>query len=531
MSFGQLPTGLYNQPLGAGSSAVLYMFSPRSISNQAKRPFHYKFGFDFANAAVDAILPMRQGMNASKINAMLQSPTYMGSILPTSMPAFNVDMRQMSENWTFMFLVTNDRTTDSGAIAHAATDNLHIYYGYFPREPVNPLQHGRRTYNPNAIMVVTHKSVINKVTTIGGYGANTTLDNMGDIDIVPSKEMALLSTTPTMLIRPEDLHHDTNFTEGAPIVMTGDTSLLGNLGSNPAVSSSLSVPKHNVGTILRACATAHSAQNAEFESGQRIGDYYRETYNGLVGDALQDTVGHRTLGIGLKLNTMLTLEHIMQRYHPVWHVLELQRQQQYDPIDQTVATNRNVFASMLAAVVPALMAEVLLVDFSFAYNSHAETLGMSPWQILRYATTSPLGEAEAQRKVSAMMHRLSYEIFPIIKKQAGDFDLTMDAAVGSISRITLNFMANASQTPEVFEIPTILGGMNSPMIGTPSDARSNGAELSSLITMLAEGDQHQIPLTGFDQQQLNRALIGHNSSQPLSGELIPPPSGMERFKI
>jgi hypothetical protein len=524
--------GIHNTAISNAPTAMLWIFSPRSYSIQAKRPLTYSFNPAFGHKAEEAVAKKTTQGQSSLLTTITQNPEFLSAIQPTFMPDHIIDTRPLSMNWTFMLITNNDKTDATGTL-RSMSDNQHLYYGYFVDEPVNPSHHmGKVTPNPNAQLIITHKTQINRLTHVGAYGQQNNLTMMADIDIIHPQLTAMISTRTdgtaalTGLMRPEELYASTAAGPvGDLVVMYDEKSQLHNMGGPTSINSALSVPRHNIKKILDGVAdTQQSLINSAFE-GHAISSMNRETFDFLLEQNLQD--GGRLFDQGLPVQHVIIMGYVLDRYRPAVNVIEQDRHPHYDPIDQTTGSHRNVFSSMLATVVPAIMAEMLLADVTFSYNSHA---GGDPILsgIPAAMTELPMNELEA--RVRGFLHRMRMEIFPILTMTHGDFNLTMHCTCGGVTHINLNFFSDSTASREIFEVPTILGGFNTPLIGTADAFDHNARELALLISHLSDTDR-DLPLSQYENHQLDRGLLTYDTQtmRPLSQE--PPNPSLRKWQV
>ena len=498
----------FNNLVGESSvpSAVLWIFSPRFLSPQAKRPLIYNFNQSFVNAADTAVSYASQH-DPLKLKSLISTPECLTSMYASATPEYMIDMRQLSSSWTFMLVTTNDKAGPGGSSLRTMSDNQILYYGYFVDEPINPLQHmGRLTYNPNAMIMITHKTIINKNTIYGGY-ERTKLHTMADVDIIHPHVMGPLTSQGVSLLRPEDLYQAT--TDGSDmIVMHPETSLLERQEDPVGITSQLSVPRNNIEKILLSVTEARGTINADIAGGgSNVLTLGRDSYRGLVEQNLQDN-SRLSVDVGLPINRVITLSVLISRYNPRIESIKLDYNPRYTPADQTTTSPRNAFSSMLTSIMPAIMSEFLLIDFGFHYNSHTGELKLYD----TVAPVCPMSQDALRFQINGFITRLKTDVFPILKMGHGDFALNMQCSCGGMSYINLNFLAD-SMTKDVFDVPTILGGINSPLIGTSQAFSHNAKELGLLIGSLVETDRDLTPNLGYyDNNRFANLLIEYDKN-------------------
>ena len=513
--------GVQNTLVGSTASAILWIIAPRLYSAQAKRPMIYNFGAEFVGRAEDAVSRMAENNGRLKVDILTSSPALMcQTMTPSSEPSHVLDMRHLSTMWTFMLVVNNDKV-GPGGIVRAMSDCQHLYYGMFLEEPFNPNNHmGRQTFNPNAVLLITHKTLINKNTTIGAYGNDQRVDIMADFDVVHPTMINTISMNDTgmALLRPEDLYQSTT-DDRDMTVMYNSSSLLEHQGDPLPINSTFSVPRHNVYKVLSGVADARGMMEAETAAG-RVLHFNQDSYRTLVDENIRDTVRQHDI-TGLRTNTPITLGSLISRYNPKCEIVQQDAMPHYNPIDQSVISGRNIFATMLTSVVPAMMSEFALADISFRYDSYNNVFelneGSSP------ASLTPMSQADLMQRVRGFIFRMTHEILPIPKLNHGDYVLFMSCTCCGVTHINLNFLDSTIKTADVFEVPTVLGGFNSSMIGNSTVFHNNARELTTLINSLVNNDTDRAPLGQFDHASLERSLKSYDQTliQPFGSSSQP----------
>lgn len=493
--------------IGGTPSAVLHLFSPRLFSDQGKRPIAYQFNAHFTDQAIDAVYHRATTNSGSRIDTLVANPNFMGAMIPQAMPDHLIRMEQLSFFWTFMLIINNDKM-GLGGLVRSVADNMQLVYGYFLEEPINPVHHlGHLTINPNAQMIITHKTMVNRHSSVGAYGTHQRLDTMYDIDVVPTQPLAALANMPLAAMRPEDLYNKISLGGGGEFTIMHDESQLMHVMNQPLeMYSKLAVPKQNIKKILDASADALASINASVFEGSALQSLQADAYDDLIRQNLSD--GARGIETGLSVHRLYTLGTIMEKYNPKINPVNLPYHQPYDIQNQAEGSAKNVFASMLATVLPAMMADFVLARICFRYNSHANAL-----EIQGVDPITAMSEEELRKRVNAFIFRMQSELFPIMVQAHGDFDLQINCDCCNVTHINLNFLSDSFKSPEIFEVPTLLGGFNNPLIGSANIIQHNTTELGSFLNTVNE-DSRDVPLSQYDRQSYNRSLDNYDQKLP-----------------
>jgi hypothetical protein len=340
---------------------------------------------------------------------------------------------------------------------------------------------------------------------------------MSDTDILYPSIMGGLIQSPVSLLLPEKLYQSTS--DGADTyVMLSESNLIEQQGDPLQISSSLSVPRHNMNKILSSVAEARGSMNAAMAAGEHgLLDLRDGAMRSMIETSLQDNCNLQVTG--LEPNRSFTLGSIMHRYNPRIEVAQQDLTPRYDPIDQSVVNARNIFSSMLTTVVPAMMVDFKLIEIAFYYDSHHNFLRL--FEEPSPATIVPMSDEARKYQVNGFIHRLTTEVLPILKMNHGDFRLKMNCSSGGVTHINLNFLDDTTSTNEVFEVPTIFGGLNTSLVGAAAVFEHNAREIQGLISSLTENHEDlQPPLGIYNDERLSQNLLAYDQTVPPSSSNI-----------
>ena len=502
-----------------GHKAVLYIFSPRPFSPQVRRSLMYKFHDRFVNAASDML--HRGGPSPSKIRSLLADPSTYDVAMPCDVDNGITRMDYLGDNWTFL-LIVNGETPRRPMMAAgfedvkpasyftetSMQDNRAVYYGYCMDEPVNQvtMSRGSPTVNPNARLIITHKTFVHQHT---GWGPNGILtprfDVVSNTDVIDPGILALISTrdlhklTPDQLMRTSEASVDP-FTHERMV-----TSLIGDLDKiNPhqpafGIPANLSEPRENLKQLMNGIAHANETAFAV----SRIGPMSEANLNpdlGILGnqdfytEALVDRFTNMLPGseMGLRENEIINMDLIMRRYNPEIQPYIINRATQWDVMDQTIRSPANLFSAMVMQAAPVLLTSAGLAEVSLSYDSYYDAEIV--YSVGHVASVAEVEKADALR---AFLHMLKMNLFHIIKAARGDFQIQLSLQNSGMSHCTLNFRCDNEINTVPFEVPTIAGGLNSNLLGSVDLAAHNGEALAMFTDVLA-GKEPQPPVADFD---------------------------------
>ena len=503
--------GISGGTLTRASSAVLWIMPPRFYSNQFKRPALYNFTQGFIEQADEAVAKWSQQTNPTGIRSMAANPMWLQGIYPST-KGHLIKTARLSGIWTFMMVVNNDNTSFGGT-QRTTGENQTLYFGHFIGEPMNTVSHGRTTYNDAALMTFTHKTLVNRTRPVGTHGVYPQFQPMADVDIVNRNLVGALTAQNEhfSLLRPEDLYVATS-DDYNPVIMRCESSLLEKNGDPIPLETNLAIPRNNIEKVLFAVAKARGDLANDSLSGRRsnlvIG---RDAYRDQVEQNLRSN--NHLVDMGLQVHKSYTLGDIMQIYNPsIPEPPPQDYQPRYTPLDQTVTSARTIFSSMMTSVVPAIMAEFMILEIAFDYDSYTGQFKL--FDETPFAMVIDMPEMMKRKYVEGFIYKLVNEVLPGPVANHGHFVLQMQCSCGGVSHININFLDDYTRTSEVFEVPTILGGLNSPLVGNDEAFRHNAGQLGGLINSLVEQPRDfPPPLGNFDEVTFGRSLISYDGHE------------------
>jgi hypothetical protein len=470
----------HNTTLTDKPSATLWFFSPRHFTTQAKRPLVYQFNTHFVEAARDALKTMIRDYNRKPLEALLQDSTPCAAMLP-GYPDHSLNMRDISELWTFRLSIDHDNRDIRGISRHSINNGRDIYYGYIVDEPVGLTTPGSvGVVNPRAQLYITHKTVINCLTIpptlFSGHQPREHFVAIEDLDVIHPRTLSMMSPEPIFLMRPVDLFQSRNSNPDGFLI---PLSLQKAEKEPVAISAMLNIPHQHIIKILHAIGDANaSLSSCTLDTVDATGDLFDE----LVDMNLTEVT--RVYGYPeIPLHYSIDVGDVMARYRVTVNVSKQKTQPDCDRIDQSLPTARNVEASLLATVIPAMMTKNLIASLHFNYVSETDV-----FRVTHLSTLIVLPDDTTQMYLDQFFKQLKTTTLPMLKNTYGDFHLSVLCTPTGITTIDLNFLCDDSTktASAYFEVPTILGGCNSPLIGTADAFAHNARELAALVAALTQ---------------------------------------------
>jgi len=488
--------------------AMLYLFSPKEITDVARRPYLYRFQPEFVDEVNDLVSKAQNGLGYDLgSNFIRGSDAARTAILPT-MVGQRVTLSRFSNSYTFVLIVT--RVT-GGNILAASLVSKQIFSGYIEDTPYAL----SGAPNMQARFRVTHKTILNSSTTYDNQGPQTYHSVENDIDYIPIQESEALTestdTNPLADMRPdriigsapEPVYDQYGFVSAedqpmAPPILQ-DNLRPSSMTDTITVSTLANDPTEHLaaitGSLVESVATAHANKQAGFD-GLAPSTIARDgAYRSNFKCALSSISVNNTPFIDdIEVGRIFTFGELISTYPNLKDSrfivgFDTPYQLGFDVADSVANTDRNVISSILADTLPPAcinckFAKVVLHYRSWETPMETRRRGFSG--MLHIEEAIPLfsmNETEYGEAFNQLFVKLHRDIFPIILAQdRGHFAVNADIDAGRACRIDVTLMDfNAStQDKGIVNITSSMGGYYSPMIGSFDDGLNNQYELSRL---------------------------------------------------
>ena len=500
---GTIPTlpsdsGKIVQMMGNGSSsAYLFLFSPREMTAQYRRPYDYKFNDKFGGDLSDLITRNMSGVSSLVDDFMLNSADARTSVLPTA-TAIPLSSAPFNQCWTFLLVVDNDELVTP--FGFSKTHPSRIYYmGWCIDEPVTRKNLSQEYVpNPSAIFQTAHHTVL---CSRGNFGPDTgyvATDVMSDYDYAPTSVV-------TQMHHADQTPYDLNPSKVANEIVTSSLGMDEYANVSPSISvcanplmtqatplqvdTSLNDPTRHLGNIVRALSDT-VMYTGRTSSTDEIPDEY-------AGSSLATSQFASMLGSGTPMmiskvdpEKPFSFSELMEEYpNLIYQVILMPNQIGFDATDVGAPTANNVFASMIHNAMPSILAQYGFIEATFRYNSFARPAGTpifiqnianpGVFEVMNLASFYPCPQNELMAKWNMCSMYLQHTLFPIIKNSVGDFDLMVNCSVGGSTIVQLNLL-DYQNRPGFAECNNLLGGLNTPTVGLHNDLLNNAVQLHNL---------------------------------------------------
>lgn len=499
---GTIPTlpsdsGKIVQMMNSGSSAYLFLFSPREMTAQYRRPYDYKFTDKFRGDLSDLITKNMSGTSSVVDDFMLNSSDARTAILPTA-SAIPLSSSSLSQCWTFLLVVDNDDIVTPFGLTKSLPSRTY-YMGWCIGEPATR-KNLSQSYvpNPGAIFQTAHHTVLFLRKTFSPDDGYVVTDVMSDHDYAPTSVI-------TQMHRAEHVPYDLNPRKVAEEIVTEPMGFeLGVNASAPIdvcanplmtqaaplqVDTSLNDPTRHLGNLVRALSDTviYTGKN---ESTGELPDVFAGSNIATSQFASMLGSGSPTMISKLNPEMPFSFSELMEGYpNLIYQVILMPNQIGFDAADVGAPTANNVFASMIHNAMPSILAQYGLIEVVFRYNSFARPAGTpifiqnidnpGVFQVMGLASFYPCSQNELMAKWNVCSVYMLHTLFPIIKSSVGDFDLMVNCSVGGSTIVQLNLL-DYQNRPGFVECNNLLGGLNTPTVGLHNDLLNNAVQLHNL---------------------------------------------------
>lgn len=499
--------------MAGNQDAVLYVNRP--FSNQfrdvAIRPFGYRFDDNFLGEVqeLNQLAKTGQARDSSGFVDLRERRNLNDYMTVPTHPTMILNASQLSDRWRFVLILTD--STRGLATSHtmlgpvgSPSKTRRIYTGYFEDEPLNPVT---RTPNPNAWMVITHKTIVGTENRPGAFGNDFRLINRASEEIVhPAYNRALMTPfmkgqadNRTYLMTPDNLEAAIEVgRDGLSTVVPGAHLDITYDSANSRFSDVLEQPMHNIGHVIKGMVRFQneslrrdslSHYNIERMMEDPSSDEHRMRKN--LNKYMEFPLSKPLSPLDLDVNDRISVDKLDAMVGGRLGVQEMgiARPLYHETTNAMEGSMANQYASMIASVIPPLLNSAGLSSMRFHYEA-AHRMGGPVEQFIVDGLSSCF-EAPDDTKLrlgTAVEVELRHGIFKTIWESVGDFALVADVHTTGITTVQLCLVGQGQSDWTIFEVPTCLGGLVSPLVGDLSTVTWNSNQME-LLFGIATGTQ------------------------------------------
>lgn len=494
-------------------SAVLFVFRPyaNQFLDVAHRPMNYRFDESFLQGmqqlSEDAKRPdVREKHLLGDFTSKMNMSDYM---MPSAQPAFTLRTSALQDCWRFVLILTETSGGLRGSNTTLGTGNSmtrRIYTGFFDQEPFNPntFSSTRQTLNPHAIMTITHKTVVGTRTEPGRLGGSPVLSHFGSEEIVHPEINRQISAMGNdqgglHLMTPENCLNSVEYDSqsGMSMVMPGLSTSIDRETNAQIVSEVFQQPALNVEHVVRGVIKYQDEMGSRNLLSSRRNTGWLEEYD------MDDTANRNRLArhfgiprqgmnspFDLDVDSRISAADLDARLSGEIDVqsIDLVRPEYSETMDQGEQSAAAMMSYLLATVIPAVVSQAGLNQMKFIYQvMKVRGIVEDDFRCLDAKSTWPTSGSDLLARSRAIESELKYGVFRTILETAGDFYLEVDADVTGFTSVSLSLVGRGHRCFAPFELPSMLGGIITPIIGDTNSTDWNGQAIQQMYQIATGG--------------------------------------------
>lgn len=474
--------------------AVLYLFRHKQIPDQVRRPHIYNFDGEFRNDMQEFLAESMSNPSMAYQSHMPKSLAAKHAILPRANGQL-VETSRLSDRWTFVLIV--DKANGGGPFATVtAIPSRMLYRGWIANDEGAALVGAQWVPNNNAVLTITHHTILTVNTVMGHSGVYNQVQTTGDYDYASANVMKVLEKDGAQLysLNPADV---SNSITTDPVMGTYNSApgvaQLGNTvtGETIETPSELGSPTHHLSKIVRS-----------------VGDAIRETRRHEIPDVFGDTdmVTSQISALmqsqrnvprtdAIRPDEPISIGQLYSKFGPALdiQVIVPNETPNYGLCDPMQVSKRNVFTSLISTSIPSLLADYAVADVRFRFASYLRPdtpdglfcanneMGCFKW--FDFGGLYQMTPTQQKSTIAMLESAMRKTIFSIISAECGEFDVLVSCSLIGSTLVNLNLKDESSAMFEdgYVETNNLLGGINSPLVGTSSDLSQNSQQMHGVI--------------------------------------------------
>ena len=164
----------------------------------------------------------------------------------------------------------------------------------------------------------------------------------------------------------------------------------------------------------------------------------------------------------------------------------------YGLSDPLQVTKRNIFTSLISSSIPSLLADYAVADVRFRYASYLRPdspdglfcangeKGCFKW--FDFGGLYQMSPGQQKSTIAMLESALRKTVFSIVESECGEFDVLVSCSLIGSTLVNLNLKDESSLFEDGYvETNNLLGGINSPLVGTSSDLSQNSQQMHGVI--------------------------------------------------
>ena len=490
-----------NQAVGDlfnAARSTMYIFAPSGgtfLPDVHHRPLLYQMDENFAVHATEAVHRSYASNSEAHLKTLATSPIVHGAALPSLRSDAQINLKQLEYYWRFVLVLENPQAQGVASPTSSLTKTRVIVMGYFNDEPIAPttLYNPNPAVNTNAMLTITHKTVVDTLSAIGANGMTLPRISMRSDQQIISPHMQMMSSDSNLCrIDPKSCQRAVSYTpEGASLAFPPEiTNGLASMAGPEAMNTKMAIPEYNLYHILKGVVSTYRDSIADETNGPVSGDYpaFSVTADSFNHHLLNNlgSEAHPASIAGPRENEVMTLGMLFERWPGIEVVpLTPESSSMYASLDQQAPTPVNVFSDLLCTTIPSVMATYSIASLAFRYTSNTGAISLlgenDKLDVSRASTFVIMPDELVRGRVDSVIDDLKRGVFAIMKAAHGDFYVDVSVNAAGMAQIQLSFLDDNNVTMSPFERPVCYDGLMTSLVGTREASIHNTSQLGGLI--------------------------------------------------
>ena len=509
--FGNFDNGVSLNAMGAlqtTARAVLCVLRPyhNQFEDVAIRPMNYRFDDNFLNEVHELTeTALRAEMtHGSLIKGLKTKTNFNDYVVPTPQAQMTFKASALSHHHRFILILTDsasDLITPNTNFALSASNKMRrIYTGYFLDEPFSRLNFSSKpALNPNAIMVITHKTVVGMTGSSDQFGYRERMATHSSDDIFQYRASLDLTSvniggheSSIHLMTPEHCLSGVDSTaEGDTLILPGIDSDLSRWKANDQATTILNQPDHNVTHLVRnVIKHVDEENNRNIMLGRSTQASFDDRYVNeeiarmQMRSNLAMPRSRLTRNFDLDINDQISPVDIDNMVNGTLEVqdFDVSRPMYYETLDQSHASVLNQYSALIAYVVGPVISGAGLDSMKISYEiANMNGMVQDSWRQNTPMSNYPVSEEQMGKMIWAVKHELENGIFRTIFDAMGAFSVMIDVCVSGMTSVRLSLVDMGIINGVDYVVPTCMGGMVSPLLGDSASLYSNNQAVETLF--------------------------------------------------
>lgn len=506
--------------------AILVLLEPieKQFGDVGYRPMLYNFDRGEMKRRGEDLL-IKSGRGAHSVDdmaaSMFRGLDATASMTPSLKTNGLLKASHLNEKHRFILILTTSargRIQSNTRILNRNTSGMtrRIYSGICDDIPVERGLFGRdKTLNPNCRLQVMRKVVTEIGREDTARGSITNLNNRFNDEVINPSLIDTLRTSREKgieLLLPERVSGGIVASDDQIASAPGLATDISDEKEEIIFSNTLENPRNHLDTLSRAFTLmVDDKEAADRVSNRRDSAWDMDNEHSLElrTSSFQNYLHVPTSGMidedDLDLHDTILLGDIDDRFDPEVIEIDIENALMYDVADHGEGSLINQYSYLIAIVTPTILSSLGLNKVQFVYSVERRPGGMpdESFRIRETETVYDVSNSELDGIERAFRSEMRKSCLDHIFATIQDFHLVCTCDVTGFTTIRLNPVALGMRNDVDFEMPTLLGGNISPMIGSTVDAATNTDSLVDVWqTLLGNNDDDPDDNGMFERPEL-----------------------------